>query len=130
MSDKYKISSFIDVDSKEVRWVLVDDFQNIVNSDDYFTSFTPSNLEETFIALLKSADRESQIELIFKPKDIIQNPEDIKRRIPFEDIGELRVIDMNEMSYSTPLKFYGVSRQVIAYILLNATTYIQSVKFS
>jgi ATP-dependent Lhr-like helicase len=130
MSDKYKISSFIDVDSKEVRWVLVDDFQNIVNSDDYFTSFTPSNLEETFIALLKSADRESQIELIFKPKDIIQNPEDIKRRIPFEDIGELRVIDMNEMSYSTPLKFYGVSRQVIPYILLNATTYIQSVKFS
>lgn len=130
MKDKYKVSSFIDVDNKEVRWVLVEDFQEIVNSDNYFTSFTPSNVDETFIASIKSIERDSQIELIFKPRDVIENPDEIRRRIPFDDIGELKVIDMNDMSYSTPLKFYSVSRSVIPYILLNATTYIQSVKFS
>lgn len=130
MKDKYKVSSFIDVDNKEVRWVLIEDFQSVVNSDDYFTSFTPSNVDETFIATLKSAERDSQVELIFKPRDVIENPDEIRRRIPFEDIGELKVMDMNDMAYSTPLKFYGISRNVIPYILLNATTYIQSVKFS
>ncbi|MUM63867.1 DEAD/DEAH box helicase [Acidianus infernus] len=128
---KYRIVSFIDVDSRETRWCLMEDLENIVKSCDFYTSFNPINGDETFIASLRAINSNTTTDLIFKPKEIIDNPEEIIRRIPFEEIGEMRINDpVDPLVYNISPRFYYVNKRVAPYLLLNAVAYIQNMKYS
>lgn len=128
---KYRIVSFIDVDSRETRWCLLDDLEEIVNSCNFYTSFTPINDNETFIATLRAYNSSTTIELIFKPKELLNNAGEIRRRIPFEEIGEIRITDpVDPLVYNISPRFYYVNKKAAPYILLNAVAYIQNMKYS
>ncbi|MEM0363869.1 MAG: ATP-dependent helicase, partial [Sulfolobaceae archaeon] len=127
-NNKYKVTSFVDVDSKEIRWCLYEDFINIIKSEEYYSSFAPINLDDIFIADLKSGD--NQIEILFKPKDLLNNQEEILRKIPFMNIEEVKVREAIDSSYQYSQKYYHVGKDIIIYLLLNAVSYLQSLKYS
>lgn len=128
---KYRIVSFIDVDSRETRWCLLNELEEIVNSCNFYTSFNPINDNETFIATLRALNSSATVELIFKPKELLNNLEEIKRRIPFEEIGEIRITDpVDPLVYNISPRFYYVNKRAAPYILLNAVAYIQNMKYS
>lgn len=128
---RYRIASFIDVDSRETRWCLLDDLEEIVTSCNFYTSFNPINDNETFIATLRALNSSTTVELIFKPKELLNNIEELKRRIPFEEIGEIRITDpVDPLVYNISPRFYYVNKKAAPYILLNAVAYIQNMKYS
>ncbi|MEL9970259.1 MAG: DEAD/DEAH box helicase [Metallosphaera sp.] len=128
---KYRVASFVDVDSKETRWCTIDELKELVNSDEFYTSFTPLNGDETLIAEMKSVDGSSNTEMIFKPSQIAESPEDFAKRIPLEEIGELKVIDpVDPMICNMSPRYYFVRRDIVPYLLLNASAYIQNLKYT
>ncbi|MEM3221018.1 MAG: DEAD/DEAH box helicase [Saccharolobus sp.] len=127
-NNKYKVTSFVDVDSREIRWCLYEDFINIIKSEEYYSSFAPINLDDIFVADLKSGD--NQIEILFKPKDLLNNQEEILRKIPFMNIEEVKVREAIDSSYQYSQKYYHVGKDIIIYLLLNAVSYLQSLKYS
>ncbi|AWR97817.1 DEAD/DEAH box helicase [Acidianus sulfidivorans JP7] len=128
---KYRIVSFIDVDNREVRWCKLDELEQIVQSCDFYTSFNAINDNETFIASLRALNSSTTTELIFKPKEILSNIDEIRRRIPFEEIGELRIYDpVDPLVYNISPRFYYINKKVAPYILLNAVAYVQNMKYS
>lgn len=127
-NNKYRVTSFVDVDSRENRWCLYEDFISIVKSEEYYSSFAPLNQNEIFIANLKSGD--NQVEVIFKPKDLLNLPDEILRKIPFNNIEEVKVREAIDTSYQFSQKYYHVGKDIIIYLLLNAVAYLQSLKYS
>ncbi|MBW9140395.1 MAG: DEAD/DEAH box helicase [Candidatus Aramenus sp.] len=128
-SSKYRITSFIDVDSGETRWCVMDELPKIVESNDYYTSFTVLNDNETFIAVLRQVNGDGNSEIIFKPKDLLKD--DIRVRIPYEEIAELRITDpVDPLVSNLSPRFYYVNKKVLPYLLLNAVAYIQNLKYS
>ncbi len=128
-SSKYRITSFIDVDSGETRWCVMEELPKIVESDDYYTSFTVLNDSETFIAILRQVNGDGSSEIIFKPKDLLKD--DIRVRIPYEEIAELRIADpVDPLVSNLSPRFYYVNKKVLPYLLLNAVAYIQNLKYS
>lgn len=131
IGSKYRVTSFVDVDSKEIRWCTVNELKELVNSDDFYTSFAPLNMNETFIAEMKPVEGTGSTEVIFKPCQIVENPEEFAKRIPMEEIGELKVIDpVDPVICNMSPRYYFVRRDIVPYLLLNATAYIQNLKYT
>jgi ATP-dependent Lhr-like helicase len=128
---KYRVTSFIDVDSRETRWCLIDELKTFASSDEFYTSFAPINGEETLIASLRPLHGSSTSEVIFKPNQILENPEDFTKKIPMDEIGELKIVDpVDPMVCNMSPRYYFVRRDVIPYLLLNASAYIQNMKYT
>lgn len=126
--NKYRVTYFIDVDCRETRWCLYEDFVNIVNSEEYYSSFALLNLNEIFLATLRSGD--NQIEILFKPKDLLNSSDEILRKIPFNDVDEIKIKEAIDTSYQVYQKYYNVKKDIIIYLMLNAVAYLQNLKYS
>ena len=129
-NSKYRTVSFIDVDSKEVRWCLEEDLKDIVESGDYYNSFNPINLDETYIAVIRPYESEGTIEIVFRVKDLVQNLDSFLKKIPYNEVLELRIKDPNDaLIYSISPKYYYVGKNSIGFLILNAVSFIQTLKF-
>lgn len=127
---KYRTVSFIDIDSEENRWCLVEDLREIVDSGDYYNSFNPINLDETYIAVIRPIQSEGTTEIVFRIKDLVENPNYFIRKIPYNEVMELRLKDPNDaLVYSISPKYYYVNKNSVGFLVLNAVSYIQSKKF-
>ncbi|MBB5252516.1 DEAD/DEAH box helicase [Sulfurisphaera ohwakuensis] len=127
---KYRTLSFIDIDSGETRWCLAEDIKDIVDSGDYYNSFSPINLDETYIAVMRPLQSEGTTEIVFRVKDLVENPNYFLRKIPFNEILELRLKDPNDaLIFSISPKYYYVSKTTVGFLVLNAVSYIQNKKF-
>jgi len=128
-SEERRTTSFIDVDNGEIRWCLAKDLNKIYSSDSFYNSFHPNELDQSSIAMIRADQDEGFLELIFTPKEILEDPDSYRRKIPFEEIAELRVKDPAEPLLQSP-RYYFISRGHLPIILLNASSYIQSLKYS
>ncbi|WP_369611674.1 DEAD/DEAH box helicase [Sulfurisphaera javensis] len=127
---KYRTVSFIDIDNGENRWCLMEDLKEIVESGDYYNSFNPINLDETYIAVLRPIQSEGSTEIVFRVKDLVENPNYFIKKVPYNEIMELRLKDPNDaLVYSISPKYYYVNKSSIGFLVLNAVSYIQSKKF-
>ena len=127
---KYRTVSFIDVDSSEVRWCLEEDLKDIVESGDYYNSFNPINIDETYIAVIRAYDSEGSTEIVFRVKDLVKNLDSFLKKIPYNEILELRIKDPNDgLVYSISPKYYYVGKNSIGFLVLNAVSFIQGLKF-
>jgi len=127
---KYRTVSFIDIDNNEVRWCLEEDIKDIVESDDYYNSFNPVNLDETYIAVIRAHESEGSTEVVFRVKDLVKNPDYFLKKIPYNEVLELRIKDPNDaLVYSISPKYYYVSKNSIGFLVLNAVSFIQGLKF-
>ncbi|MCY0859475.1 MAG: DEAD/DEAH box helicase [Sulfolobaceae archaeon] len=126
---KFRVINFIDVDDEKVRWCLADELKNIAESEEFASSFTPINENETYIVTFRPFNSSSSMEFIIKVKDLLDD-NIINKKIPFEELEEIRVKDPNDSLFqSISPKFFYVNRKNVKYILLNAITYIQSLKY-
>lgn len=127
---KNRTTCFIDVDTNETRWCLAEELPSIASSEEYISSFTPLDPDETFHVMMRSDESDSFMELIFRPKEILESPEESRRKIPFEEITELRVRMPADSSVSSMSpKFYYINRKNVPFIILNIIASIQNKRY-
>jgi ATP-dependent Lhr-like helicase len=129
-SSKYRTCNFIDVDTHETRWTLLEDLKEIAESDDYYNSFNPINLDESYVMVMRAYQSEGATESVFRVKDLVKNPEEFLKRIPYDEILELKLKDPNDsLVASISPKYYFVKKSIARFLVLNAISYIQNLKF-
>ncbi len=81
------------------------------------------------VSVKPAMDKATSIEFVITPKELT-NTDSIASRIPFKEVAELKVKDPNDpqLSQNGP-KYYSVPREVVPYLILNAITYYQSLKY-
>ncbi|BCU71140.1 DEAD/DEAH box helicase [Stygiolobus caldivivus] len=129
-NSRHRTCSFIDVDTHEVRWALMEDLKEVAESDDYYNSFNPINLDESYVIVMRAYQSEGTTETVFRVKDLVNNPDEFLKRIPYDEILELKLKDPNDsLVISISPKYYFVKKSIARFLVLNAVSYIQSLKF-
>jgi len=121
---QYRVFSFIDIDTGETRWALVEDAADIAKSEEFAASFTPPNKDALYMLFVKS-ESGSTIHVMVKLSDVLENPESLLEQIPFKEIHELRIVPLTGYYEGRVPKFNNVPRDIVPYLLLNAATLIQ-----
>jgi ATP-dependent Lhr-like helicase len=126
-----RVACFIDVDTREIRWCTADELESISRSDEYMSSFTPIDPDESFHVMLKNDETESFIEIIIKPREIMEDIREVERKIPFEEITEIRVRIPPDITFP-PIspKYYYANRRTVPLALLNIISFLQSLRYS
>ncbi|MFP3259461.1 MAG: DEAD/DEAH box helicase [Sulfolobus sp.] len=127
---KYRTCTFIDVDTHEYRWLLVEDFKEVVDSGDYYNSFNPVNLDETYVVVMRPYQADGTFEMVLRVKDLIENLDEFTRKIPYNEILELKIKDPNDsLVASISPKYFFVNKSIVGFLVLNAISYIQNLKY-
>jgi hypothetical protein len=93
-------------------------------------SFSPSVNDETYIVSIRPEYGESSsMEFIVRVSDLYK-PDTILSKISVDEIGELKVKDPYD-SYinQNAIRFYSVPKKILPYLVLNAITYYQNLKY-
>ncbi len=120
----YRVFSFIDVDTGETRWALVEDAAQIARSEEFSSSFRPPNADALYMLLLKN-ETGSLIHVVVKLSEVLENPEKLLSQIPFNEVYEVKIVPLTGYYEGRTPKFNNVPREVVPYLLLNAATVIQ-----
>ena len=124
-----RVFQFIDVDFDEWRWALVRDAKNIFKSEEYSYCFTPIDMNESFLLQIKPLGSKTFYPLYFTPREILNSIEEFKRRIPFKEAQEVKVVALSdELLKSLAPKYYYVPAEIIPYIALNGVVHLQRLK--
>jgi len=126
---RYRVFSFIDVDTGEERWALVEDAEEIASSEEFSSSFTPQNKDTLYLMLVKS-ETGSLVHVVARVIDVMKNPETIIKQIPFEEIYELKVMPLTSYYEGKPIKYQLVPRKIAPLLLLNAAAITQKIEVS
>ncbi|MGC9105886.1 MAG: DEAD/DEAH box helicase [Thermoprotei archaeon] len=126
----YRVTYFVDVETKDIRWVAVDALEKVAKSPEFLSSFTPSFQDESYIVSIKPEYGESSsIEFIVNVKDL-ENPEKLLSKISVDEIGELKIKDPYDTFINqNAIRFYSIPKRVVPYLVLNAITYYQNLKY-
>ncbi len=126
-----RVFQFLDVELGEWRWALARDVKVIVSSEIFSESFTPSDLNEAFLLQIKPASGESYIPVYFTPKEVLEDVERFKKKIPVDEAYEVKVTPLSSsLLQSLSPKYYYVSKDLIPYIALNGAAFLQKLKGS
>lgn len=126
-----RVFQFMDVELGEWRWALVRDVKHIVSNEMFVESFTPVDPNEAFLLQIKPASGESYIPVYFTPKEIVENIERFKKKIPIDEAYEVKVSSLSSsLLQSLSPKYYYVSKDLIPYIALNGAAFLQKLKGS
>lgn len=120
----HRVFYFIDVDTGELRWALVKDAARLASSEEFSSSFTPQERDGLYMILAKS-DSGSLIHLIVRLEEALSDPEKIVSQIPFRELAELKVLPLTGYYEGDPVRYVSIPRDIAAYLVLNAATYIQ-----
>jgi len=123
-----RVFQFIDVDVGEWRWALVEDAKTIAESEEFSSSFIPPMKDGLYMAFLKSKDG-GLVHITFSPRDLIENPQDVISKAPFDEIYEVKVIPLSSYDEMS-IKYYHIPRSILPYILLNAVTFMQKLQLN
>ncbi len=124
-----RVFQFIDVELHEWRWALVRDAEVIRCSEEFASSFTPPDEDEAFLLMLKPRAGESYYTIYFTPKEVLNSVEDFKKKIPLDEVYEVKVVSLaDSLLRSLSPKYYYVPRDAIPYIALNGATLLQKLK--
>jgi ATP-dependent Lhr-like helicase len=123
----FRVFSFIDVDSGEVRWGLVEDARDIASSEEFSSSFTPINADGLYLVLVKS-ENGGLVHVIVGAADIMKNPEFLLSKIPFNEVYEVKVVPLTSLYEGQPPRYHLVPKTVVPYLVLNAITLIQKMQ--
>ncbi len=126
-----RVFQFLDVELGEWRWALVRDVKEIVESDIFAESFSPPDINEAFMLHIKPQSGESFIPVYFTPREILNDIEGFKKKIPVNEAYEVRVVSLSSsLLQSLSPKYYYVSKDIMPYIALNGAAFLQKLKGS
>ncbi len=125
---RFRVFSFIDVDTNEERWALVSDAKNIAESEEFSSSFRPEATDEMYLVLVKGKEG-GLIHMTVTPKEALADPESIAKKVPFREAIEVKVVPLSGFEDHS-LKYSYVPKELIPYLVLNAITVIQRLRSS
>lgn len=128
-SSLYRVFNFIDVDTGEQRWALVEDAAEIARSEEFSSSFDPPIKDSLYMLLVKN-ETGSLIHAIVRLGDVIEKPDQVVKQIPFNEIYELKVVPLTGYYEGQPQKYQYVPREIVPYLVLNAATLIQKIQMN
>lgn len=128
-TSEYRVFSFIDVDTGEQRWALVEDAETVARSEEFSSSFNPPMKDSLYMLLIKN-DTGSLIHAIVRLNDVIEKPEQVVKQIPFNEVYELKVVPLTGYYEGQPPKYQHVPRSIVPYLVLNAATLIQKMQMN
>ncbi len=125
---RHRVFNFIDVDTGEVRWALIEYIDDIVNMEEFESSFRPRRVDSLYMVVLKSGG--AVVQLTVNPIELLTDIEKVVQRIPFDEIHEVKVSPLTSFYEGKPIKFNNVNRHIVPYLLLNAIAYLQKLQQS
>ncbi|RUM48011.1 MAG: ATP-dependent helicase [Hyperthermus sp.] len=124
-----RVFYFIDTDTGELRWGLVEDAEAIASSEEFMSSFKPLSLDSLYMILAKNSAG-SLIHAIIRLDEIISNPQAVIDQIPFKEIHELKVVPLTGYYNGAAPRYTNVPRSIVPYLILNAAAYIQKIQMN
>ncbi len=122
----HRVAGFLDYDEDEWRWALIKDLEDIVESEEFSHYFKPPRMREPLRLLVKASQGSRPRELIVNPEAVVNNWEEIAKRLP----DEVYMVKVSS-AYSegtrddVSVTYYYTPTRILKYLILNAATYIQ-----
>lgn len=124
---KARVTKFIDIETGEARWCLVDDLPDLAGDGDFRESFTPLDNKQPFQLKIKGESSDTYMEFVIMPSFNVIS--EIINKIPFEEIYELQVQPLvNGIYRNLSPRYYFVKRDIAPYLVLNGVAYLQKIK--
>ncbi|MGC9209650.1 MAG: DEAD/DEAH box helicase [Acidilobus sp.] len=118
-----RVVAFLDVESKEWRWTLLTSLKDVEAMEEFRDSFAPLRLDGEFkVSVRRSYDSESRERLV-RPKDIVDNREDLVHLMGGDEVYELRV--SSALGEGPTVIYHYVNSSVARELILNAIAFIQ-----
>jgi ATP-dependent Lhr-like helicase len=124
---KHRVFSFIDVDTSEERWALVEDAEKIAKSEEFSSSFNPPNKDALYLMLVKN-ESGSLVHIVANVRDVMERPNTITQRIPFDEIYEMKVTPLASYYEGKPIKYQFIPKRIAPLLLLNAAAITQKIE--
>ncbi len=125
----YRVFSFVDVDTGETRWALVDEAAEVAKLEEFASSFTPPMRDALYMLFLKN-ENGSLIHVAVRLDEVMKNPEKLLEQMPFNEIYEVKILPLTGYYEGAAPRFTHVPRSIIPYLLLNAATVIQKAQMN
>ncbi|MEM0283285.1 MAG: DEAD/DEAH box helicase [Sulfolobales archaeon] len=113
---------FRDVASNDIRWVLVEDLEEISRDPLFEESFKPLDPDELFEITYKEYHQNPSNTLILRAGDIESNGGLLERYIRSDEVYEVRVRPAHG---NGGVSFYNVKKKALKYVVLNAISFLQ-----
>lgn len=124
---KTRIVRFIDTDTGESRWCLLDDFLELIENGDFRESFEPIDDKQPFVLKIKGDSNDGYMEFVFTPS--LNVVTEIIKKVPAEEFYELQVQPLvNGIYRNLSPRYYYVRKNVAPFLVLNGVTYLQKIK--
>ncbi|MGC9071556.1 MAG: DEAD/DEAH box helicase [Acidilobus sp.] len=118
-----RVVAFLDVGSREWRWTLLPYLKEVASLEEFRDSFTPLRQDGEFkVVVRRSYDTESREKLV-RPRDVIENWDEILHLMGGEEVYELRV--SSALGEGPTIVYHYVSSGAARDLVLNAITFIQ-----
>ncbi len=124
---RIRVFSFIDIDTGEERWALIDDARDVVESEEFADSFRPQSDDGLYLVLVKGKNG-GLIHVTVTPRDLVERPETLLEKIPFDEIYEVKVTPLTSYYDGKSPKYNYVPKRIIPYIVLNAIAVLQKLQ--
>jgi ATP-dependent Lhr-like helicase len=124
-----RVFSFIDVDTMEVRWALVEDAEQVASLSELAASFRPRKADELYMLIAK-AENGASVQLVTRVSELLENGDKLLHKIPFDEISELRVVPLTGYFSAEAPRYKHIPRSLVPLLALNAIAYIQKIQAS
>ncbi|MCC6010274.1 MAG: DEAD/DEAH box helicase [Fervidicoccaceae archaeon] len=124
---KARVTKFIDTETGEARWCLMDDLPGLASDGDFRESFTPLDNKQPFQLKIKADSDDAYMEFVFTPSLSVIS--EIINKVPFDEIYELQVQPLvNGIYRNLSPRYYFVKKSIAPYLVLNGVAYLQKIK--
>lgn len=123
---EYRVVGFIDVDEDDWRWTLLRSLEEVVNMEEFESSFRPFRMREPLRVFIKPSPAHRPKELILTPETVINNFDRIRQMFPSE-LYNVKIMSAYSENRKDDIvvSHYYITADALKYILLNAARYIE-----
>lgn len=123
-SEDSAVVYFRDVNSGDIRWVLVEDLYEISRDPLFEESFKPVDLDELFEISYRSDYQTPLNTLILRARDVCEPSNVLERSLRGDEVYEIKIRSVNRIN-SNSISFYNIKREAVRFIVLNGISVLQ-----
>ena len=124
------VTQFRDVSLNEIKWVLLEDLEEISRDPLFRESFEPIDLDELYEISLKIESKASPVKIMIRARELYNGDiESLNKLINSDEIYEIKITNVEDsFSRGASVSYYNVRREALKYLILNGIAYLQRVK--
>jgi len=125
-NNKTRVFRFIDVDTSEWRWALVEEWKELIDNEEFKESFTPLDPSQPFLLQVRTTEKSQYVSFITSVKEIFSNPDSILSKIPSDELYELKILPIAQgfLRNFSP-RYYFIPKELIPILFANGVTALQ-----